>query len=117
MDSNKREFFRVRFSKPIEGELRIEGKDPFVVEIHDVSVKGLRFTTELDLILHKKLVSSFSILDHAFSVDGTIVRKSKERKGFDYGVVLNLDPETFSDLFKQLNYYQIRKRKGTLEEA
>jgi hypothetical protein len=117
MDNNKREFFRVRFTKPIEGELHIQDKEPFLVEIHDVSVKGLRFTSELDLPLHKKMLCSFSILDHAFKVDGSIVRKAKERKGIDYGVVLNLDPDTFSELFKQLNYYQIRKRKGTLEEV
>lgn len=117
MDTNQREFFRVRFSKPIEGELRISEKDPFQIEIHDVSVKGLRFASDVDFPLHKKLVCSFSILDSSFEVKGSIVRKTKERKSIDYGVMLNLDPATFTELFRQLNYYQIRKRKGTLEEV
>lgn len=117
MDSNKREFFRVRFSKPIEGVFCVTGKDPFQVEIHDVSVKGLRFTTTVDFPLHKKLICNFSILDSSFKVKGIIVRKVQERKIIDYGVMLNLDADMFTELFKQLNYYQIRKRKGTLEET
>ncbi|WKA53894.1 PilZ domain-containing protein [Planococcus shixiaomingii] len=117
MDNNHREFFRVRFSNPIEGELEILGKDPFQVVIHDVSVKGLRFSSEVDLPMNKKLVCSFALLGIAFKVKGSIVRKSPERQGIDYGVMLNLDPDVFTELFKQLNYYQIRKRKGTLEEA
>ncbi|TWT03710.1 PilZ domain-containing protein [Planomicrobium sp. CPCC 101079] len=117
MDNNQREFFRVRFNKPLEGEVSILNKDPFQIEIHDVSVKGLRFSSDVDLPLHKDLMCSFSILDCSFKMKGSIVRKSPERKGIDYGVILKQDPVTFSELFKQLNYYQIRKRKGTLEEV
>jgi hypothetical protein len=115
MNENRREFFRVFFNQSIEGQLAINGGEPFPIEIDDISVKGLKFLSDIDIPMQEKVICSFEIMDDPFVLEGAIVRKRDEEKGFEYGVGFSLDQSMSSHLFKQLNFYQIRQRKGILK--
>ena len=117
MSENRREFFRVIFDRFINGEVSIDDTDSFFpVKIDNMSVGGLEFNSSLDIPMNEKVECKFHILESQFSIDGSIVRKSAKTSYFDYGVVFTIDQDTSSQLFKQLNYYQIRQRKGNLAE-
>ncbi|WP_075619412.1 PilZ domain-containing protein [Paenisporosarcina indica] len=111
MSENRREFFRVIFDRTISGEVSIYGKN-LPIKIDNVSVGGLEFNSPIDIPMHQKVECSFNILEVSFSIDASIVRKATKNTYFAYGVVFDIDQETSSLLFKQLNFYQIRQRKG-----
>ncbi|MGI2328544.1 PilZ domain-containing protein [Planococcus sp. YIM B11945] len=117
MNENRREFFRVGFNRSIDGTVVIAGREALPVDIYDVSVNGLRFFTSIDIPLLEKVECRFEILDSGFQLEGSIIRKSKTSDDMEYGVEFTVDQGTSSHLFKQLNYYQIRQRKGdSIEE-
>lgn len=111
MSENRREFFRVIFDRTINGDITINGEN-LPIKIDNVSVGGLEFNSPIDISMDQKLECSFNILESFFKIDGSIVRKAAKSNYFGYGVVFDIDQETSSLLFKQLNFYQIRQRKG-----
>lgn len=112
MNENRREFFRVSFGRSIEGKILTESGEVWPIEIDDISVKGLRFGSYMDISLGKKMEYDFEILGYSFLLEGLIIRKEKKNERFEYGSTFSLDQNMASELFKQLNYYQIRQRKG-----
>lgn len=112
MSENRREFFRVIFHESVNGKIIRLGIAPMAVDVDNISVMGMRFTSPVDIPLKEKVECSFEILENPFLVEGTIVRKASRRDTIEYGIGFNIDQETSSLLFKQLNYYQIRQRKG-----
>lgn len=116
MHRNNREFFRVFFKKPISGKVLRKAMEPLDIEIENISAGGLAFTSPENVLVGEALECSFSILDAPFSLEGKIVRKAKVMDHFEYGVSFTVDQGSSSELFKELNYYQIRLRKGTLVE-
>ena len=113
MSENRREYFRVIFHQSINGEVAMHGDTHFVpVEIENVSVRGLKFISSMDIGINNKVTCSFKIMDGSFLLDGSIIRKSRRTHDIEYGVGFDVDQDTSSQLFKQLNYYQIRQRKG-----
>lgn len=116
MTRNSREFFRVFFKKPITGEILRKGMDSLAVDIENISAGGLAFVSPENVLVGDTVECSFNILDNGFLLEGMIVRKSKIADHFEYGVGFTVDQGTSSELFKELNYYQIRLRKGTLVE-
>ena len=88
--------------------------DSFQIKIDNMSVGGLEFNSSIDIPMHKKVECSFNILENAFVIDGSIVRKAPKTNYVVYGVAFDIDQETSSHLFKQLNFYQIRQRKGNV---
>ncbi|MGH2319140.1 PilZ domain-containing protein [Planococcus sp. SE5232] len=116
MSENRREFFRVIFNKAVNGKISIYGTKFLPIEIYNVSAGGLVFSSPLNIGLGESVNCSFEILDSAFLLEGSIVRKSTGRDMVEYGVEFSVDQGTSSELFKQLNYYQIRQRKSFLTE-
>lgn len=116
MSENRREFFRVIFHESVNGKITRLGEAPMSIVVDNISVNGMRFTTAVNIPMGEKLECSFEILEQAFLIEGTIVRKSTRNDRVEYGVGFTIDQETSSDLFKHLNYYQIRQRKGAVTD-
>lgn len=116
MSENRREFFRVFFNQALNGKISIYGGNFFPVDIYDVSAGGLVFSSALDIPLGESVRCSFEILDSAFLLEGSIVRKATGVDIVECGVEFSVDQGTSSELFKQLNHYQIRQRKSFLTE-
>lgn len=112
MSENRREFFRVIFDRTINGEISVN-REILPIKIDNVSVGGLEFNLPLDIAMNQKVKCGFNILEVSFSIDASIVRKTAKVNYFSYGVVFDINQETSSLLFKQLNFYQIRQRKGS----
>lgn len=115
MKENRREFFRVFFKQSVDGEISIDGGDYVAIKINDISVNGLKFLSDLEIPMDKRVMCSFEILDTPFLLDGAIVRKESNGAELEYGVGFSLSQSTASQLFKQLNLYQIRQRRGIRE--
>ncbi|WP_298829680.1 PilZ domain-containing protein [uncultured Planococcus sp.] len=118
MDNNRREFFRLWFDDSIEGQVSVNGGELVPVKIYNVSAGGLGFYSTISSALNEVITCHFKILEGSFVLAGSIVRKipRKEKDTIEYGVEFSVDQGTSSELFKQLNYYQIRQRKGLLAE-
>jgi len=116
MSENRREFFRVIFDRFINGKVSMDEAESFPVKIDNMSVGGLEFNSSIEIPMHKRVQCSFNILESSFVIDGSIVRRNPKINYIEYGVVFEIDLETSSQLFKQLNFYQIRQRKGKLVE-
>ena len=115
MSDNRREYFRVAFDHLINGEISIQSGAFAGIKIDNLSVGGMSFVSDAQLLMHEKVLCRFTILERSFSIKGVIVRKSIKTNYTVYGVEFNIDPETASALFQQLNFYQIRqRRKGDL---
>ena len=112
MSDNRREFFRVEFEHFINGEISIQEGAFMPVKIDNISVGGMSFNSQAQMMMHETIECRFTILDRTFLIEGIIVRKSIKMNYVEYGVEFEIDQETASTLFKQLNYYQIRQRKG-----
>jgi len=116
MGENRREFFRVVFNQAVNGKVSVYGGRFLPIEIYNVSVGGLTFSSALNIPLQESVNCSFHILDSVFLLEGSIVRKSTRGDTVEYGMEFSVNQGTSSELFKQLNYYQIRQRKGLLAE-
>lgn len=112
MSENRREYFRVFFDQTISGKISIRGGDSLPIDIHNMSAGGLIFISTIHLPINEKVECSFNIFESSFLLDGSIVRKSTKRDYVEYGVRFTVNQDTSSQLFKQLNYYQMRQRKG-----
>lgn len=115
MNENRREFFRIFLNGAVDGHISVGGSEFEPLEIEDISVNGLRFLSTEDLSTEEPVCCSFAILEQEFLLEGKIVRKQEKSGSFEYGIAFDTDQRTASTLFKQLNYYQIRLRKGELE--
>ena len=113
MSENRREFFRVIFHESVNGKVTRLGEAPMSIVVDNISVNGMRFTSPVNIPMGERLECSFEILEQAFLLEGTIVRKSTRNDRVEYGVGFTIDQETSSKLFKHLNNYQIRQRKGS----
>lgn len=116
MSENRRDFFRVMFDQFINGEISIQEGASIPVKIDNMSVGGMGFISHIEIPMHEKLECHFTILECSFLIDAVIVRKSRKMNYVEYGVEFEINQETSSNLFKQLNYYQIRQRKGHYRE-
>ncbi len=112
MSENRREYFRVNFDRTIAGEIIMPGGDSMYISIDNLSVKGLGFSSSIEIPLHAKVECRFEILDSPFQLVGSIIRKSRNTDDITYGIDFVVNKEKSSQLFKQLNTYQIRQRKG-----
>ncbi len=115
MDKNRREFFRIFLHGTVSGQISVAGCPFEPLQIEDISVKGLRFLSSENLLRDMPVCCDFAILDQEFLLEGKIIRKEEKEDLFEYGIVFRTDQRTESALFKQLNYYQIRLRKGEIE--
>lgn len=117
MSENRREFFRVTFNKTIDGKLTmLPERDVMHVNIENISVTGLKFLSSVDIPLLQKVECSFEVMDCAFLLDGSIIRKTGNHVEYEYGVGFDIDQDTSSLLFKQLNFHMIRQRRGREED-
>jgi len=113
MSENRREFFRVTFDQTIEGKLTmLPGREDMYINIENASVTGLKFFSSVDIPLLQKVECSFEVMDCAFLLNGSIIRKMVNDIVYEYGVGFDIDQDTSSLLFKQLNFHMIRQRKG-----
>ncbi|MDJ0331371.1 PilZ domain-containing protein [Planococcus sp. S3-L1] len=116
MSENRREFFRVIFNQALNGKVSVYGGSFLPVEIYDVSAGGLVFSSVLNIPLGESVRCSFELVDSAFLIEGTVVRKATGIDVVECGVEFSVDQGTSSELFKQLNHYQIRNRKSFLTD-
>lgn len=116
MSENRREFFRVFLKPASHGKIAAANGEFMPIEIEDISVKGMKFSSHMDFLIEQKIQCSFTVLDMEFLIEGAIVRKISKNDFHEYGVGFLIDQQAASRLFKQLNYYQIRQRKGINEE-
>jgi hypothetical protein len=114
MSENRREFFRVNFERSLSGQLLVHGGESMFLSIDNLSVKGLGFSSSIEIPLLAKVECRFEILDVPFQMDGSIIRKSRKVDEIEYGIDFVVDKEKSSQLFKQLNAFQIRQRRGSL---
>lgn len=112
MSNNRREFFRVIFHESVNGWVTRLGGASMQVAVENISVNGMRFISYVDIPMDEVVECSFDILEESFLIEGKVVRKSTKPDQVEHGIKFNIDQETSSHLFKQLNYYQIRQRKG-----
>ena len=112
MSENRREYFRVNFNESINGELVLPEGDKMFVSIDNLSVKGMGFISSIEIPLYAKVACRFEILDSPFLIEGSIIHKSRNTDDIKYGIDFEVDKDKSSQLFKQLNTYQIRQRKG-----
>jgi c-di-GMP-binding flagellar brake protein YcgR len=111
VSQNRREFFRVNFNNALEGEILIAEHDFLTVKIYDLSAKGLRFVSSFNMPLQTELECRFKFLNNSFLVNGVIVRKGDNHGETEYGVEFDIDHDTYTELFKELNSYLIRQKK------
>lgn len=116
MRENRREFFRVVFEQFINGEVFMQDESSISVKIDNMSIGGMGFISDVDIPSNEKLECHFTILESSFLIESLIIRKFKKAKYIEYGVKFEIDMETSSHLFMQLNYYQIRQRQGQFRE-
>lgn len=116
MSDNRREFFRVSFVRALSGKVAMPEQEDVLVDIFNLSAGGLVFTASLDFALYEQVLCEFDLLDEEFVLEGRIVRKLEKEPYFEYGVQFSIDQDTSSKLFKQLNTYQIRKRRSALND-
>lgn len=112
MSENRREYFRVNFIESLNGELVLPEGDTMFVSIDNLSVKGMGFNSSVEIPLYARVGCRFEILDSPFLMEGSIVRKSREATEIQYGIDFEDDREKSTQLFKLLNTYQIRQKKG-----
>lgn len=115
MSNNGREFFRVMFDQFLEGEVLIQKKDSLPIQIENLSVAGVKFLSPTDIPLNEKVECSFTILEESFLIEGAVIRKTPHTEHIEYALEFEVERDVYSALFKQLNSYQIRLRKGELE--
>ncbi|TWT27845.1 PilZ domain-containing protein [Planomicrobium sp. CPCC 101110] len=115
MSQNRREFFRVNFNNALEGEILIPEHEFLIVKIHDLSAKGLKFLSSFSMPLKTNLECRFKFLNSSFLVDGIIVRKGENNGENEYGVEFDIDQDTYTELFQELNHYLIRQRKSYVD--
>lgn len=108
-NSNRREFFRVYFNEPMDGEIVVD-EETIPINIVNMSAGGVGFVTPRDLSEEANVNVSFSILEKPFQIAGHIKRKLN-KSTFEYGVEFEMDLKTSSELFQHLNFYVIRNRK------
>ena len=113
MSENRREFFRVNFQRSLSGQLLVHGGESMFLSIDNLSVKGLGFSSSIEIPLHARVECRFEILDTPFQIVGSIIRKSRKTDEIEYGIDFEVDKEKSSLLFKQLNTYQIRQRRAS----
>lgn len=116
MSENRREFFRVVFNQALSGKVSVYGGNFLPVEIFDVSAGGLVFSSPLNLPIGESVSCSFELLEKDFLIEGSIVRKATGSDVVKCGVEFSVNQGTSSELFKQLNYYQIRQRKSFVDD-
>jgi c-di-GMP-binding flagellar brake protein YcgR len=116
VSDNRREFFRVSFVRAISGKIANPEKHEALVDISSLSAGGLVFTAYFEFALHEKVLCSFELLDEPFQLEGTVIRKRAKEYDWEYAVQFTAGQKTSSQLFKQLNTYQIRKRKSVLND-
>jgi len=116
MSENRREFFRVTFNQALNGKVSVYGDKFLPVEIYDVSAGGLVFSSTLNIPLGESVRCSFEILDSPFMLEGSVVRKATGVDVVECGVEFAVNQGASSELFKQLNYYQIRQRKSFIDD-
>lgn len=116
MSENRREFFRVSFNQALSGKVSVYGGSFLPIQIYDVSAGGLVFSSPLNLPIGESVCCSFELLEKDFLLEGAIVRKATGVDVVECGVEFSVSQGASSELFKQLNYYQIRQRKSLLED-
>jgi len=112
MSENRREYFRVNFNESLNGEIILPEGDSMFVSIENLSVKGMGFNSSVEIPLYAQVACKFEILDSPFVIAGSIIRKFREAEEIQYGIDFDVNNEITSQLFKLLNTYQIRQKKG-----
>lgn len=118
----KREYFRVNLTNPLEGNMtivRFKEKELKVgkskVLIDDIGPGGLRFLSNLKLIVHPDMIFSFDtvILGEMVQLNGKIVWSRDTFKDIKcYGVEFILSESERAKLTKLLNNFLLKYRKS-----
>ena len=116
MSINRREFFRVTFNQPMGGNITMSRGGLMYITLDNLSVNGLGFTSSVDLPLLEKVDCSFRFYELQWELEGSIKRKTRKYGEFEYGIAFKIDQDTASLLFKELNAYEIRQKKGTYRD-
>lgn len=115
----RQEGFRFVFKQPIRGTFaiqrinnqRIESNEGSI-EILDMSLGGMKFTSFLDLPLDQRvlLLVKFQIEEEKFSVTGKIMwKKAKMEKGYFYGFEMDKDSYSEDLLLEQLKILSVKQ--------
>jgi len=114
-EENRREFFRLNFDIFIEGEI-IESERTIPINIENISAGGIGFLADDLFSINDRVKCSFSILDKSFLIDAIIIRKNATVKDlYEYGARFKINQDIASELFKQINFYEIRRKNRSRE--
>jgi diguanylate cyclase (GGDEF)-like protein/PAS domain S-box-containing protein len=122
--NNRRDFFRIKFKKPLGADMsifKVGGKKVNLgsteVVVFDISAGGLRFLSDIKLPVKSDIVLVFEteILDEVLNLYGNVVwMRHYEEAIFEYGLEFVFDEkyrETMLQLLNQLQF-NIRNQKG-----
>lgn len=122
--NNRRDFFRIKFKKPLGADMsifKIGGKKVSLgyteVVVFDISAGGLRFLSDIKLPVKSDIVLVFEteILDEELNLYGNVVwMKHYEDEIFEYGLEFVFDEKHRETMLQLLNQLQmnIRNQRG-----
>ena len=118
--NNRRDFFRIKFKKPLGADMsifKIGGKKVSLgsteVVVFDISAGGLRFLSDIKLPVKSDIVLIFEteILEEELSLYGNVVwMKPYEEEIFEYGLEFVFDEKHREVMLQLLNQLQINIR-------
>ncbi|MCF6138679.1 PilZ domain-containing protein [Pseudalkalibacillus berkeleyi] len=99
--SNRRDFDRVAFAKPIQTSIKlltpyddVRSTDPEEIVVLDMSAGGLRFVSKAEFKVHYLAIYKIDVVisDKEVTLYGKIIRKKKlPQEFFEYGFKFNYD--------------------------
>ena len=118
--NNRRDFFRIKFKKPLGADMsifKIGGKKVSLVStevvVFDISAGGLRFLSDIKLPVKSDIILVFEteILEEELNLYGNVVwMKPYEEDIFEYGLEFVFDEKHRESMLKLLNQLQINIR-------
>lgn len=117
MRFKRQEAFRYQFGQPLACTFRIvrigdedTESDKGTAEIYDISPRGMRIRTSLDIPPHPKDVHVqivFTLNDAEFAVLGTFVWQKRFANVYDYGLKLDISYEQEEMLIREIKRYAL----------
>ncbi|MGO0063656.1 PilZ domain-containing protein [Brevibacillus fluminis] len=121
---NKRGFYRLEPKRPFCANMEIIRIRKNVIQtgnaqvcIDDIAAGGLRFVSDLRMIVEEEIVLQFELtmLNQQLKLQGNIVRKVELPDGlFEYGVKFAMDETTIAKLSYQVNQLDLLFRRNPL---
>lgn len=127
MGKQEREFYRLQLARPLCSSIEIIRIKDNVIEsgvakvcVDDIAGGGLRFVSDLDLLVEERVVFQFQlkILGQNIKTQGNIVRKKELQGGlFEYGVKFTMEDTQVDKLAHTVNKLMLLFKRNPFPES